>query len=677
MRVEGILGKAFMAIMIACASQAATVLDVDFSELSPGTISDGQGVLDSSGNGYHTVLKGGADFTVHTNSGNVHVENTSAAGAARFELVAGTTNAAWAGSTPTNFVLEAANSYTFEAVVKPHTASGVQGLMGTADPTTEFWYRINGGALQYLFKDLNGTNVVDTSNNSDVSGYIADGQFHNFTLVLDKGANEARTYVDGTLINTLTNANIGALVSVLDGSEEFRVAGYNTFNGLYGISDRYRISDTVLATNEFLTAPASVPADTLPPMPNPATFATPPAAADETSITMTATAGIDASGPVEYSFTETSGNPGGTSSGWVTDPVYTDTGLTTGTEYTYTVTMRDALSNTGTASAPASATPVATVAGTVLEMDFEYLTAGDTIADGTRLQDISGNGYHGFWGHTAGDTTIVATTNGVGIDNTTPTNPGYIYVRDGLTGIPEEWDGPTTTVSPYFTLDGAGSWTMEAVVKWDTATVTVRNGIMGQTGGNQIWIREDSGNLHYAIGTSDAVNRFDGTINVSAEKADGKFHSIALVYDGPAGEVRTYVDGVLKDTNTDVDIGTLPALLNGTSDFRLGDYNGSSNFDGTMDHFRISNTALTPAEFLPVGSANPPPTAAVLTIQSGAGSVTVTATGLESTATYTLQSKDDLVSGTWTDIPPAITGVTATNWVVATTNAAFFQVEGN
>ncbi len=101
------------------------------------------------------------------------------------------------------------------------------------------------------------------------------------------------------------------------------------------------------------------PPDTDPPTPNPATFASPPAAVSDTEITMTATTGSDATGPVEYFFDETSGNPGGTDSGWTTDPVYNDTGLNPSTEYTYTVQMRDAVTpvpNTGTASSPASAT---------------------------------------------------------------------------------------------------------------------------------------------------------------------------------------------------------------------------------------------------------------------------------------------------------------------------------
>jgi hypothetical protein len=81
-----------------------------------------------------------------------------------------------------------------------------------------------------------------------------------------------------------------------------------------------------------------------------------PGAIGDTEITMTATTGSDASPPVEYYFDETSGNPGGTDSGWVTNLVYNDTGLQADTTYTYAVEMRDSLCNTGTASVPANAT---------------------------------------------------------------------------------------------------------------------------------------------------------------------------------------------------------------------------------------------------------------------------------------------------------------------------------
>jgi hypothetical protein len=96
--------------------------------------------------------------------------------------------------------------------------------------------------------------------------------------------------------------------------------------------------------------------DTSPPAPNPMGWALYPSAVATTAITMTAVTASDSSG-VEYFFDETSGNPGGTSSGWQDSPTYVDTGLNPGTTYTYTVKARDktpARYQTG-ASVPASA----------------------------------------------------------------------------------------------------------------------------------------------------------------------------------------------------------------------------------------------------------------------------------------------------------------------------------
>ncbi|MGD8835833.1 MAG: fibronectin type III domain-containing protein, partial [Desulfobacteraceae bacterium] len=92
------------------------------------------------------------------------------------------------------------------------------------------------------------------------------------------------------------------------------------------------------------------------PTPNPATWASPPAETGTDTITMTATTGSDASGPVEYYFGETSGNPGGSDSDWQTSPSYTDTGLSADTQYTYRVRMRDVHGNTGDWSTSESAT---------------------------------------------------------------------------------------------------------------------------------------------------------------------------------------------------------------------------------------------------------------------------------------------------------------------------------
>ena len=92
-----------------------------------------------------------------------------------------------------------------------------------------------------------------------------------------------------------------------------------------------------------------------PVMPDPASFSVLPLAGNSTSITMTATGGFSEEGPVQYLFTETSGNAGGSSSGWQSSPIFTDIGLQPSTTYSYNVTLR-AGTYTGRASASASAT---------------------------------------------------------------------------------------------------------------------------------------------------------------------------------------------------------------------------------------------------------------------------------------------------------------------------------
>ena len=111
--------------------------------------------------------------------------------------------------------------------------------------------------------------------------------------------------------------------------------------------------------------------DTSPPTPNPMTWASAPANDSATQISMTSTTGSDATPPVEYLFTNdnstcgANAGSGGTTSGWlVSTTSYSDTGLDPNKCYGYTVTARDSLLNTGTASGISTAYTSANVPGT-------------------------------------------------------------------------------------------------------------------------------------------------------------------------------------------------------------------------------------------------------------------------------------------------------------------------
>ena len=163
-------------------------------------------------------------------------------------------------------------------------------------------------------------------------------------------------------ISTGTDGAVPALVQdtnlALDGATEgnwIRINGLTPdVNGTLGFSMGGR--NSAFSGFQLVQVGTGAPDNTLP-TPSPMTWASAPAAASSSSITMTATTASDASG-VEYFFDETTGNLGGSDSGWQNSPTYIDTGLSTSTTYTYTVKARDKSSaqNETLVSSAASAT---------------------------------------------------------------------------------------------------------------------------------------------------------------------------------------------------------------------------------------------------------------------------------------------------------------------------------
>ncbi len=218
---------------------------------------------------------------------------------------------------------------------------------------------------------LDAATFTDTADTLAVTG--------NATINLGSGA--ALTFADSSAVawpGTLNITGIFTPTSLRFGT----TGGGLTTTQLDKISvNGTGLTDYSLNASGYLILDAGPP-DTAAPTPSPMTWASVPAPASSDSITMTATTATDASG-VDYFFDETSGNLGGTDSGWQSSPTYTDTGLSPSTSYTYTVIARDrsAALNATTVSASASATTNAPPAFTVWNVQFADAGNQITTAD--------------------------------------------------------------------------------------------------------------------------------------------------------------------------------------------------------------------------------------------------------------------------------------------------------
>jgi len=174
------------------------------------------------------------------------------------------------------------------------------------------------------------------------------------------------TFTAGNILGFDLSAGSGFTIDIQNGGV-LRIAGSSQaeadhLNALYAEVGSITSDEPLFAVYNLQTDMTTLGPETAldldPPTPNPAGFTSQPLAISSSEIWMTAE-GSDASGWIQYLFTETSGNPGATSSGWQRSSSYTDGRLSPDTQYSYSVTMRDAFGNTSTVSSPVAATTLA------------------------------------------------------------------------------------------------------------------------------------------------------------------------------------------------------------------------------------------------------------------------------------------------------------------------------
>jgi hypothetical protein len=166
-------------------------------------------------------------------------------------------------------------------------------------------------------------------------------------------------------------------------------------------SEGNRSLDTIYVNDMYITSIGGGVPDIEPPTPDPMTWAIEPYATGSTTISMTATTAVDTSG-VEYyfDFDETTGNPGGSDSGWQDSPTYEDTGLEPDTIYIYRVKARDKSTNnnesdwspfesatTPTATLPAQATNP-TPSDSESDVNRKTVTLSWTAGSGATSHDV-------------------------------------------------------------------------------------------------------------------------------------------------------------------------------------------------------------------------------------------------------------------------------------------------
>jgi hypothetical protein len=204
-------------------------------------------------------------------------------------------------------------------------------------------------------------------------------------------------------------------------------------------------------------------------------------------------------------------------------------------------------------------------------------------------------------------------------------NDGDALAYDTVGGKDGTLEGTATISGNRLVLDGSGAaaWlpsdtldtgldsvTIECWVEVGTAATWARawdfGGTSGSDGGNTIYFVANSGsnNTQFTVSTTGFPSWQTGEESVTSDGlVEGVMTHVACVFDGAGPEMRMYIDGELAASRTT----TMDLSAVARENAYIGDssYTGDPGLNGSVDEFRIYDTALMDSEILDSFNAGP------------------------------------------------------------------------
>ncbi|MGJ8695284.1 MAG: endonuclease/exonuclease/phosphatase family protein [Verrucomicrobiaceae bacterium] len=283
------------------------------------------------------------------------------------------------------------------AILSKHPFESTHSSLIQTDPQGDRWER----HAQHVQIKV-GEEVVDVFNFHNTYNF-----FENDYESEKSGLSKFKTYVLGRLgVATMGDAKRLLMLgdfNVLQGNVDAILgAPSRRSNGL----DHVASTPVFSGTGVYGTAAADlsdhnavwVSLDLEAPDPNGMTWGSVPVESGQSSITMTASTGADPNG-VEYYFSNIGFPDQSHDSGWQDSPVFIDTGLSTATEYTYTVVARDKSANGNETLVSAEASAY-TDDGDSLPNDWElayFASLNETSGSAGEDWDEDGNSDYDEW----------------------------------------------------------------------------------------------------------------------------------------------------------------------------------------------------------------------------------------------------------------------------------------